>query len=118
MDEGQPISYRGVPVGTPLLSSSDTRFGTVEHVLEVPELDVFDGIVVKTELGVRFVDRDHITQITTTMIRCALTDEQVAALPAPEGTLALRPDVARDEGSSLSARYGRLFGREHWKELD
>jgi hypothetical protein len=38
MDEGQPISYRGVPVGTPLLSSTDTQFGTVEHVLEIPEL--------------------------------------------------------------------------------
>jgi hypothetical protein len=118
MDEGRPISYRGVPVGTPLLSSTDTQFGTVEHVLEIPELDIFDGIAVKTKHGVRFVDRDQITKITTTLIRCALTDEQAAALPAPEGTLVLHPDTARDEGPSLTARYGRLFGREHWKELE
>lgn len=118
MNEGQPISYRGVPVGTPLFSSTDTQFGTVEHVLEIPELDTFDGIAVKTEHGVRFVDRDQITQITTTLIRCALTDEQVAALPKPDGTLVLHPDYVRDEGPSLSARYGRLFGREHWKELE
>jgi len=118
MDEGQPISYRGVPVGTPLLSSTDTQFGTVEHVLWIPELDIFDGIAVKTKHGVRFVDRDQITEITTTLIRCALTDEQAAALPAPEGTLVLHPDTARDEGPSLTARYGRLFGREHWKELE
>ena len=118
MDEGKPISYRGVPVGTPLLSSTDTQFGTVEHVLEIPELDIFDGVAVKTKHGVRFVDRDQITEITTTLIRCALTDEQAAALPAPEGTLVLHPDTARDEGPSLTARYGRLFGREHWKELE
>ncbi|HEY5265519.1 MAG TPA: hypothetical protein VIJ40_01770 [Acidimicrobiales bacterium] len=118
MDEGKPISYRGVPVGTPLLSSSDTQFGTVEHVLWIPELDIFDGIAVKTQHGVRFVDRDQITEITTTLIRCSLTDEQAAALPAPEGSLVLHPDTARDEGPSLTARYGRLFGREHWKELE
>lgn len=118
MDEGKPISYRGVPVGTPLLSSTNTQFGTVEHVLEIPELDIFDGIAVKTEHGVRFVDRDQITEITTTFIRCALTDEQAAALSAPEGTLVLHPDTVHDEGPSLTARYGRLFGREHWKELE
>ncbi len=118
MDEGKPISYRGVSVGTPLLSSTNTQFATVEHVLEIPELDIFDGIAVKTERGVRFVDRDQITEITTTFIRCALTDEQAAALPAPEGTLVLHPDTVHDEGPSLTARYGRLFGREHWKELE
>jgi hypothetical protein len=108
----------GLTVGTPVLSATDTEFGTVEHVLQIPELDIFDGIAVKTKHGLRFVDRDQITQITTTLVRCALTDEQTAALPAPEGTLVLHPDTAHDEGRSLSARYGRLFGREHWKELE
>ena len=118
MDEGQPISYRGVRVGTPVLSSTNSQFGTVEHVLQIPELDIFDGIAVKTKHGVRFVDRDQITDTTTTLVRCALTDEQAAALPPPHGTLVLHPDTARDEGPSLTARYGRLFGREHWKELE
>jgi hypothetical protein len=118
MDDGRPVSYRGLPVGTPVLSSTNTQFGTVEHVLEIPELDIFDGIAVQTKHGLRFVDRDQITDITTTRVRCALTDEQAAALPAPEGTLVLHPDTARDEGPSLTARFGRLFGREHWKELE
>ncbi len=118
MDEGQPISYRGVPIGTAVLSSTDTEFGTLEHVLQIPELDIFDGIAVKTKQGLRFVDRDQIKEITTTHIRCALTDEQAATLPAPHGTLVLHPDTVHDEGPSLTARYGRLFGREHWKELE
>src|SRR6202789_1330723 len=105
-------------VGTPVLSSSNTEFGTVEHVLQIPELDVFDGIAVKTKHGLRFVDRDQITDITTTLVRCALSDDEVASLPAPKGPLVLHPDTAHDEGPSLTARFGRLFGRERWKELE
>jgi hypothetical protein len=105
-------------VGTPVLSSSDAEFGTVEHVLQIPEEDLFDGIAVKTKHGLRFVDRDQIADITTTLVRCSLTDEEAANLPAPEGTLVLHPDTARDEGPSLTARFGRLFGREKWKELE
>ena len=118
MDDGQPVSYLGLPVGAAVLSSTDTQFGTVEHVLQIPELDIFDDIAGKTKHGLRFVDRDQITDITTTLVRCALTDEEAAALPAPEGTLVLHPDTAHDEGPSLTARFGRLFGREHWKELE
>jgi hypothetical protein len=118
MDDGEPVSYEALAVGTPVLSSSRTEFGTVEHVLEIPSLDLFDGIVVKTRHGLRFVDRDQITAITTTQVRCALSDEEAAALPPPSGNAALRPDIAHDEGSSLSARFGRLFGRTHWKNLD
>jgi hypothetical protein len=118
MDDGKPVSYRALPIGAAVLSSTDTQFGTVEHVLQIPELDIFDGIAIQTKNGLRFVDRDQITDITTTLVRCALTDEEAAALPAPEGTLVLHPDTAHDEGPSLTARWGRLFGRERWKELE
>jgi hypothetical protein len=118
MDEGRPVSYLALPVGAAVLSSSDTQFGTVEHVLQIPELDLYDGIVVKTQHGLRFVDRDQVTDITTTLVRCALSDEEVANLPAPKGALVLHPDTAHDEGPSLTARFGRLFNREHWKELE
>jgi hypothetical protein len=101
MDEGRPISYEALPVGAAVLSSTGTEFGQVEHVLQVPELDLFDGIA-----------------ITTTLVRCALTDEEAENLPAPQGELVLHPDPERDEGPSLTARFGRLFGREHWKELE
>ena len=105
-------------VGTPVLSSTSTQFGTVEHVLQIPEEDLFDGIAVKTNHGLRFVDRDQIDDITTTLVRCSLSDEEAANLPPPAGSLVLHPDTARDEGPSLSARFGRLFGREKWKELE
>lgn len=117
-DEGRPISYMALEPGTPVLSSSGTRFGTVEHVLQIPELDLFDGIAVTTHDGLRFVDRDQITDITTAFVRCGIDDDHVATLPAPHGTTVLRPDPGHDEGHTLSAWYGRLFGREHWKVVD
>lgn len=118
MDEGRPISYEALAVGTPVVTSEGTEFGTVHHVLQVPELDLFDGISVRTPHGLRFVDRDQIDEITTTVVRCALSDEQAASLPPPTGPPVVELDVARDEGPSLTARLGRLFGRPHWKNID
>jgi hypothetical protein len=118
MDEGRPISYEALPKGAAVLSSAGSQFGSVEHVLQIPELDLFDGIAVKTKHGLRFVDRDQIKEITTTLVRCDLTDAEAANLPEPKGALVLHPDTAHDEGPSLTARFGRLFGREHWKELE
>jgi hypothetical protein len=118
VNDDRSISYLALEVGTSVLSSMGTPFGTVAHVLQVPELDLFDGIVVKTQDGLRFVDRDQITLITAGFVRCSLSDHEVASLPPPEGTLVLHPDLAYGEGHSLSAWYGRAFGRLHWKELE
>lgn len=118
MDEGHPISYEAIIVNTPVVTSTGTQFGTVHHVLQIPELDVFDGLSVKTRHGLRFVDRDQITEITTTVVRCALSDAQATGLPAPSGSPVEEFDLARTEGPSLSARLGRLFGRPHWREID
>ena len=54
MDDGRPVSYQALAIGTPVLSSSGTPFGEVKHVLQVPELDLFDGIAVATKHGLRF----------------------------------------------------------------
>jgi hypothetical protein len=118
VDEGRPISYEALAVGTPVISSSGTEFGTVHRVLQIPELDLFDGISVTTKHGLRFVDRDQISEITTTVVRCLLTDEEATTLPPPTGPPVLKADVAADEGSSIRAGFRRLFGRLHWKNLD
>ncbi len=118
MDDGEPISYLALANDTPVLSAGGSEFGKVVHVLQVPELDEFDGIVVGTKAGHRFVDRDQITEITTSCVRCSLSDDQAAALPAPNGPPVLHLDVEYDKGSSLSARFARLFRRPHWKELE
>jgi hypothetical protein len=118
VNEGQPISYLALVPGTPVVTSTDSEFGRVHHVLQIPELDLFDGISVETHHGLRFVDRDQIVSITTVAVRCKLSDEEVAALPPPNAPAALEVDMAHEEDSSFTARIGRLFGRPHWKNLD
>ena len=115
MDD-EPISYLALEVGTPVQSSSGQVFGTVEHVLQIPEEDLFDGIVVTTKRGLRFVGRDQIAEIRTSAVRCSLTDAEASELPPPEGPPTFHVDAFQDEGPSLSARFGRMFGRERWIE--
>jgi hypothetical protein len=115
-DNAVPIAYSALDKGVPVQAQSGKQFGTVEHVLQVPEEDLFDGIVVATSGGLRFVDRDQIGEITTAYVRCTLTDEQVAALPAPSGNATFTADPLQDAGTSLHDRFGRMFGRERWTQ--
>jgi hypothetical protein len=114
MTDETPIAYQALTKGTPVLSASGTQFGTVRHVLEIESLDLFDGIAVKTDAGLRFVDRDQVASIFSTSVHTTLSDEQAAALPAPEGNETFHEDAHEDDGPFLTDRLGRLFRREHW----
>jgi hypothetical protein len=118
MTDEMPISYQAAVRGTPVLTIAGTEVGTLEHVLEVPEVDVFDGIVIATRNGLRFIDADYVQEITPSHITCSLDDAQAARLPAPEGAPVYRVDALQDSGSSLHDRLGRLFRRPHWTRED
>ena len=130
------ISYRAVGTGHPVVTHSGEQFGVVEHVLEVPELDVFDGIVVYTGTGVgamhshdeqkarhemlrlgqlrgwlRFVDADQVEAITPGYVKCTFEQSGVAALPEPDGPPVLYPDMAREDRATAHNWYGQWFGR-------
>jgi hypothetical protein len=114
MDEDTAISYQGANLGSRVLTSSGTEIGTLEHVLEVPELDVFDGIVVTTRSGLRFIDADQIERITASYIRCSIDDDEAGRLPAPDGPAVYRVDALADTGKSMHDMLGRMFRRPHW----
>jgi hypothetical protein len=116
--DSTPIAYTALPKGTPVLDSAGHEFGTVEHVLQIPEEDLFDGLAVATAKGLRFVDSDSISSITTSGVECTLSAEQVTALPEPGGPPVYTVDALQDSGGSLSDRVGRLFRRPRWKETD
>jgi hypothetical protein len=115
-DDDDEVSYMALNRGTPVASSSGKQFGTVEHVLQVPELDLFDGIVIKMHMGHRFVDRDQIDKIRRTEVRTLLSDEEAANLPKPSGTPIEVPQGPQDLGRSWNHPFARMFGREHWVE--
>jgi hypothetical protein len=138
-EELSTISYQAVSVGTPVVTHSGAQFGVVEHVLEVPELDLFDGIVVYTGTGLaaihpksealaraemlkvgqlggwlRFVDADQVAAITPGYVKCTFERSQVPLLPVPDGPPVLHPDMAREDRAATHAWYGRWFGRPNF----
>ena len=114
MDKGNPIAYSGLALGTPVVTGDLQQFGTVEHVLEIPSEDLFDGLAISTPDGLRFVDRDQIAEITDTCVVCSLSTAEAAALPAPSGNPVLHVDALADSGGSMHDRIGRLFHRPQW----
>ena len=133
-DDEFPVSYQGVTPGVPVLTRDREQFGILEHVLEVPELDVFDGIVVwvghggaaewriQRELSaghrtmarflenvtrsgdLRFVDADQIAAISAAYIRCDLDRSDVGRLPPPGGPPVLYAN-AIDQAQTVSTPF-------------
>lgn len=117
-DGGLPISYQVLAVHTPVLTAAGAELGTVAHVLADAHLDVFDGIVVKTHRGIRFVDRDQVGTITTTAVKTTLSEIDAETLPKPSGEPIFEVDTLQGVGPSLTAHLGKLFGREHWTRTE
>lgn len=139
--ERTTISYQAVPPGLPVITHDGEQFGVVEHVLQVPGLDLFDGIVVYTgaspagrppgllaellsradhhrvaqlQAHLRFVDADQVEAITPAHIRCSFGRAQAGLLPAPQGPPAYHVNLAAEQDASIHARIGRMFRRAHW----
>ena len=107
-DEAEyPIAYTALQPGTPVQTSAGEQFATVQAVLVDEKVSVFDGIVVETSHGARFVDADEIGTIYTTYVSTTLSAEQAASLPLPEGPTLIDIKPPR----SMSDRLGRMFGR-------
>jgi len=102
-----PIAYTALQPGTPVQTSDGSNFATVQAVLVDEKVSVFDGIVVQTAEGTRFVDADHIGSIYTTYVCTTLSAEQAANLPLPEGSTLVDIKPPR----SMADRLGRMFGR-------
>src|SRR3954463_16418216 len=79
-----PIAYTALQPGTPVQTSDGHQFATVEAVLVDEKVSVFDGIVVETSEGARFVDAAPLGSISTTYVCPPPSAEQAASLPLPE----------------------------------
>ena len=106
-DAPDPIAYTALQPGTPVHTSDGYPFATVQAVLVDEKVSVFDGIVVETAEGKRFVDADHIGLIYTTRVCTTLSADQAATLPLPDGSTLIDIKPPR----SFAARVGRMFGR-------
>jgi hypothetical protein len=82
-DHGYAISYLALQRGVPVLRRDGASIGSVKSVLHVKEKNIFDGIVVATREGERFVDAPEIERIYERAVVTLLSAEEAAALPKP-----------------------------------
>jgi hypothetical protein len=104
MDEGNPISFRVLAHGTPVWSADGHEIGTVDRVLATDPEDIFDGIVIRTSNGRRFVDAPEVARIAERRVTLSIGSAEAEQLPAPaRGGQEFRADPA-------AGRWSRFFG--------
>jgi len=101
------ISYDVLPRGTPVVDSEGAEVGTVHEVLDNAREHIFDGIVVATRDGRRFVDAPEVGRITERRVTLTIDAAAVAALP-DHSTLSPAVEAV---GGGMRRRLSRLLGR-------
>jgi hypothetical protein len=84
-DEGHQIGYQALPRGVPVHTSDGQQLGTVHRVLDNAREHIFDGIVVSTPDGPRFVDAPEVARIAERRVTLSITAEQAKDLPEHRG---------------------------------
>jgi hypothetical protein len=105
MDEGHPISFRLLARGTAVWSADEHEIGTVDAVLATDREDIFDGIVIRTGQGRRFVDAPEVARIAERRVTLSITSAEADELPEPAGGA---PEFKADPGAG---RWSRFLGR-------
>lgn len=81
--DGPAISYKALRRGTRVRASDGTEVGRVRRVQDNVREGIFDGIVVETRDGARFVDAPEVAFIAERAVTLTIGPQDVAALPMP-----------------------------------
>ena len=89
----EPASYLTLQRGTPVVDRFGTTVGSVERVLTLSG-PFFDGLIVSTSVGSRFVDAPEVRRITSQKVDLSITcaDCEAPGLTSPVGVPAARWD--------------------------
>jgi hypothetical protein len=106
-DDEHRIGYKVLPRGTPVHTADGEQLGTVAQVLDNAREHIFDGIVVKTPEGKRFVDAPEVAEITNLRVMLTISSAETGDLPAHCG---LRGRLERG-AQRRARRWRRRFER-------
>ena len=110
-DDGHAIGYKLLARGTVVRSSDGVEVGTVRRVLDNAREHIFDGIVIDTPGGRRFVDAPEVAKIFERAVHLTITAEEAAALPEQPSAMA---DRMRNAGTVRRARRVGRSLRDRW----
>lgn len=110
---GDRVSWRALGPGADVFSADGRRVGAVQQLLAVPELDIFEGVVIDTRMGpggLRYVDAGEIAGIHGGLIVLTVPAEGVHQLPRPAPAPAVLEQHAMDPmPSGLERRLARAW---------
>ena len=106
MDDGHAISYHALKRGTLVRSSDGVELGKVRRVEEETRTHIFDGIVLDTRGGKRFLDAPEVAHIAeravTTTFPAAEADRHLVDMGSA---------VAKRAANTTTARRAKRWGR-------
>jgi hypothetical protein len=106
-DDEHQIGYQALPRGVPVVAADGVEVGRVDRVLDNAREHIFDGIVIRTDDGRRFVDAPEVARITNRRVTLTIPAAGVAALPERGGVLSGLEGSARRVGRRVRRRLGR-----------
>jgi hypothetical protein len=86
-DDDHQIGYQALPRGVPVHASDGTLVGKVHRVQDNAREHIFDGIVITTDNGRRFVDAPEVARITRARVTLTIDAAAAADLPEHRGML-------------------------------
>jgi Mrp family chromosome partitioning ATPase len=110
-DDGHAIGYKILRRGTAVRSSDGVAVGTVRRVLDNAREHIFDGIVIDTPHGRRFVDAPEVARIFERAVVLAISAEEAESLPEPGSAVSDR--LRNTRGVRRARRAGRSL-RDRW----
>jgi sporulation protein YlmC with PRC-barrel domain len=116
MDYGERIAYTALEEGTPVVTRDGQEIGKVKRVLADLEQDIFDGLILDTADGDRFVDAERLADIYERAVVLSLSDEDAAYLPeATPGPAVVEVDpedtVKRTPGETVGRQIRQVWNR-------
>ena len=83
MTDNDPIAWRAVTYGTPILTTDGTRLGTVHEMLGSDEEDIFHGVRFAADKHQDvMIPASEISSMTSSAVMTSMTAAEVAGLPA------------------------------------
>jgi hypothetical protein len=111
-DHGHAISFKVLRRGTPVISADGVQLGTVRRVEEAARENIFDGIVVDTSEGQRFLDAPEVHRIAERAVTVTLV-----AAEAEQHLVVPQSRASKMLGRSTLVRRAKRAGegaRERW----
>jgi len=93
-DDDHQIGYQALPRGVPVHAADGAQVGKVHRVLDNARERIFDGIVIDTDQGRRFVDAPEVGRITRRRVTLTIGAVEAAELPPHEGAVKRRMERA------------------------